>query len=1526
MNVRKLIAMLLVVATLMSFAPMAVFAADGTAENKIITVQYLFEDGKIAADPWTASIGEGENLTQTINYPAIVGYEVSSTKSTVGAGAQVTWGDTALTLNVADITADVTVTVVYVPAYVNYTVKFYQQNVDNDKYYLADTVTKTGLTGDKVSITADKYAGFYELPYDKDTIIAADGSTVVEVYYDRNYYLLSFDLGEGGYGVEPQFLRYGAPVEAVGIPVRPGYTFVGWDEEVPATMPPANTKRTAIWKKAESANITVVYWGENANDEQYSYIDSVEVDVATGTVVGGNGLGFCGQVGHTHGESCTYEMTCNTPEHPAHTDDCLTCGKTAHTHTDDCYDCGMSSHAHSTGCYAGVGSASGTGSLAKPDNPAEGQVYKGYVGTYIYIKGTWYDYSGSTASGSVAPTTCGKTEQTHTHTDACCQYDLPNHSHSDDCYKDTIHVHSNSCYNFTCGITEHTHTNACMHNNVTTADGALSDTTLWTYVKADTAEVAPDGSTIINFYFDRTEFTLTFKYNKGSGDLRYTETITAKWGEKIADKFKVITANAGSTFWTESSSGTSGPYTNYFGVMPKQSKTYYNGGTSGDTGTMYYYGEDLTGGGYNVALYETPGVGGFSVTVEDRYEFEGFTYSSGTSTGSSCSGAKFYYTRNSYNLVYMSGDKKLKVESVKYEAPLSGYDETYYSPAPTAENMPAGYEVGAYTFGGWYANPECTVEYDFAANKMPAKAVTVYAKWNPITHNVNVYKDNTLNEQIGTTQTVEHRTTATAPTTPTNGAYTFVGWFYMDNGVEKAFDFDSMPITKDMEIYAKWGSTTLVPYIINYTLEDGTVIADPTTGNILGGNTKTFDAKGGEELYTAYQVGYFPKTSSHSITAVLEGDDANGNRVLDQNEFTFIYVQKDAVPYTVKYLDAETLEPVATQKKVEDNRHAVVTETAANVNDYLPDAFQKRLIVTDGGENVLIFYYTKDETHALVTEQHIMVNGAIETEYSSGQITGEIGKPYAETKYEDGHIPGYVFDHATVTYYDADGNLVEEEAYTSGNKMTLTAGGLHFKFYYRYNRFDVYYQGIDKTETYDLVESFNAVAVSNTHDGYLYAGMYTDKSFTTPLETIGANSGDGMAFKPVAGATYYVKEINERYALPGMYLVWDTREGNNLAMHKLYLMTAIDNEKYLEVGIELDYADDTKDVEHAVTSDNSKLATDGTNTNPADNNYEALHEKFEAKFSEQNYTGVRTDTVTAASGFFGTATDKEKTKAGAADAYLYVYDFTAFVRNPEQVRFSAFFVTPDGIRVEGVKYRDLSKDSTKDNVEDKLTKNNFVRDAIDTNCVCTDKYTADTADVMSYAPLMMRSAYSVNADIPDYYTITKIDGENVETQKVEAGCQTGAVTYTEKEGYIFAGWFTDEACTVAADFSDVQADMTVYAKYVSAKDVRVTLTGVSKYMTASVSAPRTGVPALCMSYTLDGNTTDVTLRKSSGILGALGKLLGSKNSTYTASWNMRTLSNGDTFTVTTYWVTEDGTMVEIETASFIYFRNRISKQ
>lgn len=968
-----------------------------------IIINYKFADGKQAAPSWSATVAAGSTYTQDIQSPVVVGYAPDQETVQVNTSEAKTY------------------TVTYNPAEVEFTVKHYQQNVSNDNYTLEETETKKGYTKSAVGDNLGKtYDGFARLLYDTTTTIAADGSTVVEIYYDRNYYLMNFDL-DGGYGVEPIYARFGAPI-SVDTPTKPGYTFDGWDKTIPATMPAGKTTFTAKWTAGDLAKVTIVVWGENADDESYSYVKNSEIQAKPGDTL---------KLADLQGK--------------------LICGKEEHTHTADCgITCG---HVHSLTCYGLSANASSTN---PNDNTAlwchsKPETYFSQLGLedgclyyddenamldskdnyYLRFGGKYYKLT-ENQFNKLKGSEIGKTsDNTSGYPDYYYKYSIKTRGMS------CTHTHDDSCY--ACGKTEHTHTSACYYNT-----SFMENPNLWKLVKSDDVTVAADGTTILNVYYDRVEFTLHFRRANSSRD--DYGTIKAKWGANIREQFNEKCTQAGTSNWSEKESA-GGPWTSYLDIMPTENRIYYANTDGYGTSTAYYYVEGLDG--KDKLFYENKSTGtGYTVTVEEFIEISGFTFNPDRSSkvGDDFNGAKFYYTRNSYNLRFYNHNGEIEGSSktVKYEAPLSSYNFT--------PDYPADLEPNAYVFDGWYTTAGCYEgsKADLNTMTMPASDVILYAKWVPNTHKVKAYQTKDALEKgedaLHTYLNVPHGTTVTpTPADPKLEPYKFVGWFYIsDTGEEKAYNF-SMPVNRDLNLYAKWSSNTLMTYTVKYELENGTEIAPPTTGSALAGTTKTFNAKTGTELNEGYQSGYFPTVSSHSITI----DIADPSK----NEYTFVYVAKDEVEYTVRYLDKTTGEPVVvdgvpTPAKVVKTRDAVVTETFKQITGYAPDAYQKQLVLA-ADNNVIIFWYVKDEAHAPLQIIHWTQNIAGEgyTEYqSSTNLNGVIGTEYSETPLT---IAGFTYNGTK-----------------SNAKGTLTAEGLVLNLYYDRNEYPYEFrfleQGTDK--------------------------------------------------------------------------------------------------------------------------------------------------------------------------------------------------------------------------------------------------------------------------------------------------------------------------------------------------------------------------------------------------------------------------------------------------------------------------------
>ena len=345
--------------------------------------------------------------------------------------------------------------------------------------------------------------------------------------------------------------------------------------------------------------------------------------------------------------------------------------------------------------------------------------------------------------------------------------------------------------------------------------------------------IAGDGSTIVNVYYKRNEYSVKFYEYKSSGlfggswEENTRLRITAKHGANIRAKWPT------GTFWYVSQNNQNTAQSN-LDTMPIGGKNFY--GKASGSGKAYYYVEVLPGesgtetvGGKTYRLDHTDtGYTSGTVTDEERYEMTGFTcnvqYSA--KNGDNYSGSKFYYDRNSYNVVYINSGSQAKVTPYLYQQSIA--DAGNYE--LTDADAPAGKE--GYVFAGWYDAPEGGNEFIFTGKTMPAQNVTVYAHWAEPTVNGKAHikvdgtdEGTTLTATYGEALNAEELKTLQKAIMKDKTGYTWRGWRTGPNGTGEPFNVDTK-IYSDITLYPYYTKDGTFTIVYDTVKTDVTVQAD----------------------------------------------------------------------------------------------------------------------------------------------------------------------------------------------------------------------------------------------------------------------------------------------------------------------------------------------------------------------------------------------------------------------------------------------------------------------------------------------------------------------------------------------------------------------------------------------------------------------------------------------------------------------------------------------------------------------------
>lgn len=1010
-----------------------------------ITVNYL--DAVTSLPIYTgfsATIKGGELYSQTVLSPTYLGYAPywnsddpdTTDPNTATVSAQ------SLALSVGeDYTGETyTVNVYYKAIAVPYAVRYYFQNINDDMYTenvdyyrRGSDLTGTIIANDDLKLDGEQARGFTKL-YHYPEAVAADGSTVFECYYDRNYYQVKLDAN-GGYGSEHVYARYGTPFVAT-TPTRHGYRFVGWDklgedgvgdgkaETLPSTVPAENASYIALWESADTT-YTVVYWLKNAAGTEYDYMGSQKHSAVAGQVVSGDAswltadsyiCGLTEDAGHTHNEGCKPELFRHSQYEKA--DENVTIEGDGSTTVNIYY----TRKSYTLRFYYAKEYVSANDMVNSPANPSDTPVYS-VVGGSTRPFG-FYQETGA----CVRPQKDGKTVNDV----ESLLYNVRSGDWGEVAELPSIQQPTGTAYTYTLGTypdgggynakgdrfhyleftvpygTDLLHLwpteevfgqikTARSGYNANKANEHLGEGQWGNYAYF----AGWNGEYNVKYTQEKINSTIKCLYPVLNDDLLYAEKLIDQWGDASTVNFLGFFDNGANVSWSIPRQWI---YKLYVEVLPGHEEDAGVVPRTVDGVPRYYmlYDTVFANDDNTTIGHQTdPPLPGFTC-MRDKVGGSEREINEPLTDGRESYTANFYYNRNSYTLTAHNYDQIIPYNDVLYQDSL---DRRMYDLLlmPYPETL----EKGAYTQGGWYTSPGCFPGSEYVpGSTMPEHDISLYAKWEPKTYTVRLFKNREAMETYQTTgkeelvyhtQVVDHGSTLgeiADPTDPSGHEYTFGGWFYEKSGKKVALTPTDTAVKENLLVYAEWSHLTAQPYLIHYVLketadeewkalldhaslfspEDGKAytvtngsgesrtyiyyagedggyhrqIAADSRGYANQGSTRTFYPKAGDpynQMYSGFNTGHYPTLASHSIT--MEEDTPSNPTV---NVFTFYYVHAAKVSYKVEYRYHGTgelikSESTGTGSVEKETSKAVVTERFAVVKDYVPDAFYKRLVL-----------------------------------------------------------------------------------------------------------------------------------------------------------------------------------------------------------------------------------------------------------------------------------------------------------------------------------------------------------------------------------------------------------------------------------------------------------------------------------------------------------------------------------------------------------------------------------------------------
>lgn len=448
---------------------------------------------------------------------------------------------------------------------------------------------------------------------------------------------------------------------------------------------------------------------------------------------------------------------------------------------------------------------------------------------------------------------------------------------------------------------------------------------------------------------------------------------------------------------------------------------------------------------------------------------------------------------------------------------------------------------------------------------------------------------------------------------------------------------------------------------------------------------------------------------------------------------------------------------------------------------------------------------------------------------------------------------------------------------------------------------------VGASENYPLWchKEFNLTSVVT--ENYLYGGTFNEETCTTVHKDV-QEQGNPMELNPTENATYYIWEVPDTYLRPFAFWV-SSHQPKGWTVTQMYLLSEVDRLLYRDAGLYVKFGDN----EGTYISSNCSELTEGTDVN--NNNKATVYQRLEY-FKEPNLKDVvetwylqkgkvKKQEVGLTLNENANPTDSQGQVVD--DGYITGHrllgnEFTDF-QNQVPVTYKAYWVTLDGVHVEGVRSRTYTFQENQHDPAKNPDSGKRIEPVY--------KY---VENVSTQTTLALRASMLVNESEPavENVNVTVVDAAKTYELTVSAG--TGVrdqVAYQAPAGKVFAGWFADQAYTTPADLDQVTQDTTIYAKYVSDSYLDLAYSRIGLFRLRGVtliSAVDNPANYQASGIMVNGQKLDVSYASRYRIFKTPANLFGAARDAKLMLADKSLSGTGD-LEVTPYWITLDGTEV-----------------